>query len=153
MRAVVQRVSAAEVRVAERSVGRIGPGLVVLLGVAAGDSTADAEWMADKIVGLRIFENDAGKLDLSLCATGGALLVVSQFTLIADTRRGRRPSFSAAAPPDAAIPLYEHFLQAAAGHGVPVARGEFGAAMDVHLTNHGPLTILLDSDERTQPRR
>lgn len=152
MRAVVQRVSDAEVRVAERSVGRIGPGLLVLLGIANGDSPADAEWMADKVVGLRIFENDSGKLDLCLRAVGGALLVVSQFTLIADTRRGHRPSFSAAAPPDAAIPLYEHFLQAAASHGVSVSRGEFGAAMNVHLTNRGPLTILLDSGERTQPR-
>lgn len=148
MRAVIQRVSAASVRVGERTVGRIGPGLLVLLGIAHGDGVADADWLADKALGLRIFENESGKFDRSLLDVGGELLLVSQFTLLADTRKGRRPSFSGAAAPDAAIPLYEHFAGVAAGRGVRVATGEFGAAMDVELTNRGPVTILLDSSER-----
>lgn len=148
MRAVIQRVSEASVRVGERLVGRIGSGLLVLLGIAAADAAADADWMLDKILALRIFENDAGRFDLSLTDVGGALLVVSQFTLIADTRRGKRPSFSDAARPEAAVPLYSRFVSGAAARGVEVATGEFGAAMDVRLVNRGPVTIVLDSAAR-----
>lgn len=147
MRAVVQRVTEARVRVDQRVVGEIGTGLLVLLGVGHADTQANADWLVDKIVGLRVFENDAGKLDLSLLDVGGALLVVSQFTLLADTRKGRRPSFSDAAAPERANPLYEHFLAVAAARGVPVASGRFGADMDVQLVNRGPLTLLLDSAE------
>lgn len=148
MRAVVQRVAEARVRVDDAVVGAIDTGLLVLLGVGHGDTAAHADRLADKIVGLRIFENDAGKLDHSVVDVGGAILVVSQFTLLADTRKGRRPSFSEAAPPDIAVPLYEHFIATLAARGIPVACGRFGAAMDVHLVNRGPLTLLLDTDER-----
>lgn len=148
MRAVIQRVSEASVRVGERLVGRIGSGLLVLLGIAAADGAADADWMLDKVLALRIFENDAGRFDLSVTDVGGALLVVSQFTLIADTRRGKRPSFSDAARPEAAVPLYARFVAGATARGVEVATGEFGAAMDVRLVNRGPVTIVLDSAAR-----
>ena len=148
MRAVVQRVSHARVTVDERPVSNIGAGLLVLLGVAQGDTTADADWLLDKVLDLRIFENELGKFDRSLREIGGELMVVSQFTLLADTRKGRRPSFSAAAAPDAAIPLYEHLLARAAGQGVRSAGGEFGAHMAVELVNDGPVTIVLDSAER-----
>lgn len=147
MRAVVQRVSEACVRVGDRTVGHIDTGLLVLLGVAAADSSADCDRLLDKIVRLRIFENDAGKFDLALGDVGGALLVVSQFTLLANTRKGNRPSFSDAARPETAVPLYERFVEEARRRGVPVATGEFGAAMDVHLVNRGPVTILLDSTD------
>jgi D-aminoacyl-tRNA deacylase len=140
MRAVAQRVARA------RAVpgGEIGPGLVVLLGVGEGDSTAEADRLAGKVARLRIFENEEGKFDRSLLDTGGAALVVSQFTLIADTTKGNRPSFAHAARPEVAQPLYEAFCSALAALGVPIERGVFGARMQVELVNDGPVTIVLD---------
>ena len=148
MRAVVQRVSGARVSVDDRLVGAIRRGLLVLVGIAADDSTAEADWLLDKLLDLRIFENELGKFDKSLRDIDGELLLVSQFTLLADTRKGRRPSFINAARPEQAVPLYEHLLKRARAHGVPTASGEFGAHMRVELTNDGPVTILLDSKDR-----
>ena len=147
MRAVVQRVSHAEVRIEGRVVGKIGRGFVVLLGVAGGDSDADAAFLVDKIVGMRIFADDAGKMNLSIAQVDGAMLVVSQFTLLADTNSGRRPSFTEAAAPDEARRLYQHFLSLARTRDVKVETGEFGATMEVDLVNDGPVTIILDSRE------
>ncbi len=144
MRAVCQRVSRADVTVAAETVGAIDAGLVVLLGVARTDSPAAAERLAGKVARLRIFEDAEGKFDRSLLDVGGAALVVSQFTLIADTRRGNRPSFGAAAPPGEAEPLYERFCAALAASGIPVERGRFGMRMAVTLVNDGPVTIVLD---------
>jgi D-aminoacyl-tRNA deacylase len=143
VRAVVQRVSEARVTVAGERVAEIGRGLVVLLGVARGDSEAEGERLAGKVARLRIFEDEAGKFDRSLLDVGGEALVVSQFTLIADTRKGNRPSFTEAAASDEAEPLYEAFCAALASLGVPVARGVFGARMAVELANDGPVTIVL----------
>ena len=143
MRAVVQRVLRARVVVGGQTVGAIGPGLCVLLGVAAGDSSGDAERLAAKIARLRIFENDAGKFDLSLLDIGGEALVVSQFTLIADTAKGNRPSFAAAAPPEEAEPLYEAFCASLRALGAGVQTGVFGARMQVELLNDGPVTLVL----------
>jgi D-aminoacyl-tRNA deacylase len=143
VRAVLQRVSRAAVRVDGRVVGEVGPGLLVLLGVAAGDDDAIADRLAGKVARLRIFERD-GRFDASLLDTGGGALVVSQFTLLADTRKGNRPSFSAAAPPGDAEPLYERFCAALRTLGVPVETGAFGARMEVELVNDGPVTIVLD---------
>jgi D-tyrosyl-tRNA(Tyr) deacylase len=143
MRAVVQRVSRARVVVGDETVGSIGPGLCVLLGIAVTDERQDAERLAGKIARLRIFENDAGKFDLSLLDTGGEALVVSQFTLIADTAKGNRPSFGGAAPPEHAEPVYEHFCQALGELGVTVATGSFGARMAVELVNDGPVTVVV----------
>jgi D-tyrosyl-tRNA(Tyr) deacylase len=143
MRAVCQRVSRAEVRVDGNPTAQIGPGLAVLLGIAQGDTAEDADRLAGKIARLRIFEGDTGKFDRSLLDTGGAALVVSQFTLIADTRKGNRPSFTEAASPAAAEPLYERFCDALAVLGVAVGRGVFGARMAVELVNEGPVTIVL----------
>jgi D-aminoacyl-tRNA deacylase len=143
VRAVLQRVSRAAVRVDGRVVGEVGPGLLVLLGVAAGDDDAVADRLAGKVARLRIFERD-GRFDASLLDTGGGALVVSQFTLLADTRKGNRPSFSAAAPPWDAEPLYERFCAALRTLGVPVETGAFGARMEVELVNDGPVTIVLD---------
>jgi D-aminoacyl-tRNA deacylase len=140
MRAVCQRVSKACVRVDGEVVGEIGPGLCILLGVGRGDDEGAAERLAGKIARLRIFEG----MDRSLLDTGGGALVVSQFTLLADTRKGTRPSFSEAAPPAEADPLYERFCEALRALGVPVATGVFGASMQVELVNDGPVTILLD---------
>jgi D-aminoacyl-tRNA deacylase len=148
MRAVVQRVSQAEVRIEGRVVGKIARGFVVLLGVAGGDTDADAAFLADKIVGMRVFADDAGKMNLSIAQAEGAMLVVSQFTLLADTNSGRRPSFTKAAAPDEARRLYEHFLSLARIRGVKVETGEFGATMEVDLVNVGPVTIILDSREK-----
>ncbi|HKA90849.1 MAG TPA: D-aminoacyl-tRNA deacylase [Haliangiales bacterium] len=146
MRAVVQRVSRAEVRVDGNVVGRIGPGLVVLVGAGKGDGPADVEQLADKVVNLRIFEDDAGKMNRSLLEVGGGLLAVSQFTLFGDARKGRRPSFVDALEPAAAEALYEAFVAKVRAAGVaPVATGRFGAMMEVELVNAGPVTILLDS--------
>lgn len=145
MRAVVQRVSEASVSVDGKPVSRIGPGLLVLLGVGQGDTDADADSLADKVVHLRIFGDAAGQMNLSLLETGGELLVVSQFTLYGDARRGRRPGFSAAAPPEEANRLYRRFVEKAAAAGVTVKEGVFRALMDVSLVNHGPVTLLLDS--------
>jgi len=148
MRAVVQRVREASVEVAGSELAHIDRGLLVLIGVAARDAPGQAEWLADKLVGLRIFENAAGKFDASVADVGGAVLVVSQFTLYADTRKGRRPSFSDAAAPELAEPLYERVVAAIAARGVPVGSGRFGAHMAVRLINDGPVTILLDSEAR-----
>jgi D-tyrosyl-tRNA(Tyr) deacylase len=147
VRAIVQRVSSAEVKVEGRITGRIARGFVVLLGVARGDTAQDAEFIADRVIGLRVFADPAGKMNLALSAVNGELLVVSQFTLHADTSQ-RRPSFLEAAPPEEARPLYEHFLSLARGRGVKVEEGEFGAHMDVSLVNDGPVTIILDSRNR-----
>ena len=144
MRAVCQRVSRARVTVARETVGAIGPGLVVLLGVARADEAADAERMAGKVARLRVFEDEEGKFAHSVLDVACAALVVSQFTLIADTRKGNRPSFTEAAPPDRAQPLYEAFCTALEREGVPVERGIFGARMAVELVNDGPVTIVLD---------
>ena len=145
MRAVIQRVSRAEVRVAGDTVGEIGRGFLVLLGVGTDDTTADADYLAEKIAHLRIFEDAEEKMNLGLAEVQGGALVISQFTLYGDARRGRRPSFSDAAPPDAANRLYEYFCTRLAAHGIPVARGIFQASMSVSLVNEGPVTVLLDS--------
>jgi D-aminoacyl-tRNA deacylase len=144
MRAVCQRVFEARVKVDDAVVAEIGTGLVVLLGVKRADTRAEAERFAAKIAALRIFENEEGKFDRSLLDVSGAALVVSQFTLIADTRKGHRPSFSEAAPPDEAERLYETFCTALAATGVEVQRGVFGARMAVELVNDGPVTIVLE---------
>ena len=148
MRAVLQRVSRAEVRIEGRVVGRIARGLVVLLGVAAGDAESDAAFLVDRIVGMRVSADTAGKMNLSIAQVEGAMLVVSQFTLLADTNSGRRPSFTKAAAPDEARRLYEHFLSLARIRGVKVETGEFGTTMEVDLVNDGPVTIILDSREK-----
>jgi D-tyrosyl-tRNA(Tyr) deacylase len=148
MRAVVQRVSRAAVRVEGRTVGEIGPGLLVLLGVAAGDGEQEARWMADKLAALRIFEDREGKMNLSVADAGGGLLVVSQFTLLGDTRKGNRPSFVDAAPPEPANALYEKVCALLREKGLPVAQGVFRAHMEVELLNDGPVTILVDSQAR-----
>ena len=151
MRAVLQRVRRAQVTVAGEVVGQIGQGLLVLLGVEQGDTQADAQQLADKTVQLRIFDDAGGKMNLSLTDVGGSLLVVSQFTLLGDCRKGRRPSFIQAAPPELAERLYEAFIAAAAVQGIPVATGRFRAAMDVELVNEGPVTMMLDSKDK-EPR-
>ena len=145
MRAVVQRVSRARVDVDGGTVGAIERGLLVLLGVQAPDTERDADYLAAKIAGLRIFNDAQGKMNLDVREVQGGVLVVSQFTLYGDTRKGRRPSFVRAAPPQQAEHLYEYFLEAAARHAMPIAHGVFGAHMQVHLVNDGPVTLLLDS--------
>lgn len=145
MRLLLQRVSRAEVRVGGRQVGAIGPGLVVLVGVGHGDSDAVAEGMAAKTAQLRIFRDEAGRTNRSLLDVGGKVLAVSQFTLFADASRGRRPSFLGAAPPEAGEAIYERFCGALEAHGVHMARGVFGAEMEVELVNDGPMTVWLDS--------
>ena len=144
MRALIQRVSQAAVRVDGETVGEIGPGLVVLVAVTHGDTEAEADWLARKIAGLRIFEDDAGHMNVGLLDAEGAALVVSQFTLYADARKGRRPSFTDAAPPEVAEPLIEHFTGTLAAAHVPVETGVFGAHMMVEIHNDGPVTILLE---------
>ena len=144
MRAVVQRVSQASVSVGGEVVGAIGRGVVVLVGVTHGDTEEQAEWLARKIAGLRIFEDNEGKMNTGLLDADGAALVISQFTLYADCRKGRRPGFSDAALPEMAEPLVEHFAQALRDHGVPVQTGVFGAHMLVEIYNDGPVTILLE---------
>jgi len=145
MRVVLQRVSEASVSIAGAVSGEIGAGLVLLVGFTDGDEESNLRWMAEKIVGLRVFTDEQGKMNLSLADVGGDLLVVSQFTLYGDTRKGRRPSFVHAAHPDLAIPLYERFLEIL-GETAPgkVASGEFGAMMDVALVNAGPVTLVLE---------
>jgi D-tyrosyl-tRNA(Tyr) deacylase len=150
MRAVIQRVSQARVEVNSTVTGRIESGLVVLLGVAKGDTTRDADYLLDKTLGLRIFPDGAGKMNLSLLDTGGSLLVVSQFTLYGDVRKGRRPSFDLAAGPSEAERLYSYFVDAARARGVNVQTGIFQAMMDVHLTNHGPVTIICESPRKEE---
>ena len=148
MRVVLQRVSRAAVRVDGKAVGEIGRGFVVLVGFAPNDGDAALEWMAEKILGLRLFGDAEGKMNRDLAEVGGAVLVVSQFTLYGDARKGRRPSFTDAAPAEIAIPLYERFVQMlrerGAGSGIAVATGEFGAMMEVELVNDGPVTLLLE---------
>jgi D-aminoacyl-tRNA deacylase len=145
MRAVVQRVSRARVTVGGEIVGEIGRGLLVLLGVGAGDTRADADYLAEKTIGLRIFEDAGGKMNLSVAEVSGALLVVSQFTLYGDARRGKRPSFDAAAPPEQARELYEYFVEKIRAAGLHSETGRFQETMQVELVNEGPVTILLDS--------
>jgi D-tyrosyl-tRNA(Tyr) deacylase len=147
VRVVLQRVSRAEVRVAGRAIGNIGPGFLVLAGFAPTDGEATLAWMAEKILGLRVFPDDQGKMNRDLAETTGALLVVSQFTLYGDASKGRRPSFITAAGPDVAIPLYERFvalLREKSGGKIPVQTGEFGAMMEVELVNDGPVTLILE---------
>jgi D-aminoacyl-tRNA deacylase len=145
MRACVQRVSEASVTVAGKVVGRISRGLVVLLGVATDDASDDAQYMAEKIVELRIFPDEAGKMNRSLAESGGAMLVVSQFTLFGDCRKGRRPSFIDAAPPELGERLYQEFVASVIAKGIHVATGQFRQHMEVALVNDGPVTLLLDS--------
>lgn len=147
MRAVVQRVSQARVRVESRVVGEIGIGLLVLLGVGQYDDRAAAAGLAEKIVGLRIFEDAGGKMNLNLADVGGGVLAVSQFTLYGDCRKGRRPGFSAAAPPETARDLYHYFIEQLKQREIAVASGIFQASMDVELVNAGPVTLLLDSEK------
>lgn len=145
MRAVVQRVSQGSVTVAGDITGEVGIGYVVLLGVGQGDTEADADYLAEKIANLRVFEDAEGKMNRSVLDVGGGALVVSQFTLYGDARKGRRPSFTDAAPPDEGKRLYDYFCDKLAGYAIPVARGIFQASMSVALVNEGPVTILLDS--------
>ncbi len=145
MRAVVQRVTQARVEVDGSISGEIGPGLLVLLGVTKSDTTADSDYLADKIAGLRIFSDGAGKMNLSVLDTGGAMLAVSQFTLYGDCRKGRRPSFDYAAPAEQARALYLHFIEAARRAGVRVETGVFQAHMSVSLVNDGPVTLIVES--------
>lgn len=145
MRAVVQRVSAASVTVEGRKVGTIGPGLLVLLGVARGDTEKDGEYLAEKLAGLRIFEDEEEKMNRSVAQIGGSILLVSQFTLYGDVRHGRRPSFTQAAPPEEANRLYEDLAQKLRDKELTVETGQFQAHMEVSLVNDGPVTILLDS--------
>ncbi|MCH2118732.1 MAG: D-aminoacyl-tRNA deacylase [Pirellulales bacterium] len=147
MRACIQRVCQGQVTVAGEITGRIDHGLVVLLGVAHDDGARQVQWLAEKIAGLRIFEDDEGKLNRSLGEVGGAMLVVSQFTLYGDCRKGRRPSFVDAAPPGLAESLYEQFVARVVELGIPVETGRFRAQMDVTLTNQGPVTIWIDTAE------
>ena len=144
MRALIQRVTEARVEIGGATVGEIGPGLLILVCAMQGDTEADADALAAKIAKLRIFRDDAGKMNRSVLDTGGAALVVSQFTLAADTSRGNRPGFSTAAPPDVGERLYQHFAGAVAALGIPVATGRFGADMAVSLVNDGPVTIWID---------
>ncbi|MCA9237160.1 MAG: D-tyrosyl-tRNA(Tyr) deacylase [Planctomycetales bacterium] len=145
MIACVQRVSSASVVVDGETVGSIGRGLLVLLGVAADDAEADLRWLVDKVVGLRIFNDAEGKMNCGLADVGGELLVVSQFTLLGDCRKGRRPSFIAAAPPEQAERMYNEFVARARSQGVTVATGRFRTHMDVQLVNDGPVTLVIDS--------
>ncbi len=148
MRACIQRVSEAQVSVEGEAIGRIGRGLVVLLGVGDGDGDAEVAWLTEKIVGLRIFEDAEGKMNRALAEVGGAMLVVSQFTLYGDCRRGRRPSFTGAAPPAVAERLYESFVAAVRAAGIEVATGRFREHMLVSLVNEGPVTLWIDTDEK-----
>ena len=144
MKAVIQRVRSAAVETGGKEVSRIGPGLLVLLGVGRGDGEGEADYLAEKIVGLRIFPDGEGKMNLSLRETGGEVLAVSQFTLYGDCRRGRRPGFSDAAPPEEGERLYEHFCRSLQAAGFPPGKGIFGAEMLVRLENDGPVTIILE---------
>ncbi len=147
MRAVIQRVSSAQVRIEGEVVGEIGKGFLVLLAVGKEDSEKDADWLAEKIVGLRVFEDEQGKLNLSLKDVGGEILIVSQFTLYGDCRKGRRPSFDQSAPPELAERLYNYFVEKVKEKGVKVATGRFQAFMEVELVNSGPVTLIIDSQK------
>ena len=153
MRALIQRVTSASVWIDGAEAGSIGPGLVVLLGVADGDGDADARYLVDKVANLRIFADEQGRFNHSALDVNAGLLVVSQFTLYADTRRGRRPDFTRAADPETANALYQQAVEMFRATGLPVATGEFQAYMQVKLENDGPVTILLDSADRGRPRR
>ncbi|MBN2364642.1 MAG: D-tyrosyl-tRNA(Tyr) deacylase [Calditrichaeota bacterium] len=153
MRAVVQRVTEAGVEIEGQTISQIAQGLVVLLGIRHEDSEADAEYLAAKIANLRIFQDDQDKMNLSLLDVRGEALVISQFTLYGNTRKGRRPSFIEAAPPAKADPLYEYFMEMLSKQGISVKRGVFGAMMLVRIHNYGPVTILLDSEEQHKPRQ
>jgi D-tyrosyl-tRNA(Tyr) deacylase len=148
MRVVIQRVSRARVTVDGTLTGEIGLGLLVLLGVGLQDTAAEADWLAGKIAGLRLFADEQGKMNLSIAEVQGSVLVVSQFTLLGDCQKGRRPSFVAAAPPALAEPLYEEFVHALRRRGLPVATGRFAAMMQVELVNDGPVTLILDAPAR-----
>ncbi len=145
MRAVVQRVSRASVSIDDRPVAEIGHGMLVLLAAARGDGPEQVRWMSEKLTGLRIFSDDAGKMNLSLEQVGGAMLVVSQFTLYGDCRKGKRPSYTDSAPPEEAVAVYRSFIDAVKKLKVPVQEGVFGAMMQVHLVNDGPVTLIVDS--------
>jgi D-tyrosyl-tRNA(Tyr) deacylase len=145
MRAVVQRVSRAKVVIDGAPVGEIGRGLLVLLGVTHADTREQGQWLAEKIAGLRIFNDDEGKMNRDVTEIGGGILVVSQFTLYGDSKKGRRPSFVDAAPPEIAVPLYEAFVNSIKALGIPTATGRFGAMMQVELVNDGPVTLIVDS--------
>lgn len=147
MRAVLQRVRRAKVTVRDETTGEIGIGWLVLLGIAPNDSKKEIDWLAEKVANLRAFADDAGKMNLSVQDVNGAVLVVSQFTLYGDCSKGRRPSFTSAAPPQVAEPIYEAFVNALKALGVPVATGRFGADMQVELVNDGPVTFVVDSKE------
>lgn len=147
MRSLIQRVTEARVLVGGQVTGSVGTGLLVFIGIAAADRSADADYLVDRIIGMRIFADHNGKMNLNIRQAGGALLLVPQFTLYADCRRGRRPGFDAAAPRDHAEALYNYFVEAARATGVPVATGVFQATMQVHLVNDGPVTIMVDSAE------
>lgn len=147
MKAVVQRVSRASVEIDGASVAEIGKGLAVLVGVAEGDSQQDADYLADKLVNLRVFEDGEGRMNLSVQDVGGSILAVSNFTLLADTRRGRRPSFSDAAAPDKAEALYQHLVERLRAAGVAVQTGRFRERMQVHLCNDGPVTLVLETGQ------
>lgn len=146
MRLLLQRVRQARVRVDGRTVGEIGGGILVLLGIASTDTERELTWCVDKLIHLRIFPDEEGKMNLSLKESGGSILLVSQFTLYGDLRRGRRPGFSAAAPPEIAEPLYLRFAEALRREAIPVETGIFGAMMDVELINEGPVTLLLEKE-------
>ena len=147
MRAVVQRVSQASVSIRGETVGSIGPGLVVLLGIHKEDTEQEIKWMTDKIVHLRIFEDESGKMNRSLVDIGKEMLIVSQFTLYGDCRKGRRPGYSSAAPPEKAEPMYRKFIELVKKHKINTATGQFQEMMEVSITNSGPVTLLLDSDK------
>ncbi|HLR16236.1 MAG TPA: D-aminoacyl-tRNA deacylase [Alcanivoracaceae bacterium] len=146
MKVLLQRVSAAHVEVNEETIGQIGHGLLLLVGICKGDTPATVEKLAQKVLGYRVFEDEQGKMNLNVQQAGGGLLIVSQFTLSADTDKGLRPSFSSSAPPAEAQRLYEYFVQCCTAAGVPVATGQFGADMQVHLVNDGPVTFLLEAN-------
>ena len=148
MRALIQRVSSGKVTIDDQTIAHIGRGLVILLGIGHGDGEEQAVYLAEKIANLRIFEDDQGKTNLSVLDVGGEVIVVSQFTLYADTRKGRRPSFTRAARPEKARELYRYFVGVLRGKGLQVATGEFQEMMDVHLVNDGPVTLLIDSSKR-----
>lgn len=150
MRLLIQRVTEATVTVDGRATGSIRTGLLVFLGIAGNDTSADADYLVGKLLGLRVFSDEAGKMNRSVNEVGGALLIVSQFTLYGDCRKGRRPSFDQAAPPDLAHSLYEYFVQAARRGPAPVETGIFQATMEVTLVNQGPVTILIDSADRAK---